>query len=190
MPAAVADPVAWTSLGISVAVGLFTTCIQVLSYRRSHYPRLAVHARQVSTMSASEDEPGSIELGSALEIRVVNTGTRSVEVSQVHTQKEGEGVVWLREANGWIDLRLEPGQSKQWMEALEHHWRKREFQDPALSPNFRIRAVATTSDNRTFCSRFLWVQHPAGPLNLRRLKWENRMRRLAGIFRRKPHILN
>ena len=175
---------------MSLAVALFTIWFQVLSYRRSHYPRIALYARQVSTMGASEDEPSSIEMGSALEIRIVNTGTRSLEVSQVHTQKEGESVVWLREANGWIDLRLEPGQSKQWMEPLEYHWRKREFQEPTASPNFRIRAVATTSDNRTFCSRFHWVQHPAGPLNLRRLKWENRMRRFAGVFRRKPEVLN
>ncbi|HLF15866.1 MAG TPA: hypothetical protein VI796_00300 [Candidatus Thermoplasmatota archaeon] len=186
-----ADPVAWTSLAVSLSVAVFTIWFQVLSYRRTHHPRLAVHLRQVSTIGKAEDEgPGSIGIGTALQVRVVNTGNRQVEVSQVHTQKKGQGVVWLREAHGWLGLKLPPGESKEWMEDLEPHFRKRAYQEPEASPNFLVRAVATTSDNRTFCSPYVQVQHPSGPLNLLRLRWENRLRRVRDVFRRKPAVLN
>lgn len=138
------------------------------------------------------DTDGSIGMHHALEVKVVNVGVRTVEVSQVHVDLRGIGPYWLSDAHGLVNLRLEPGESQRWIERLEAHHRrhKERCEREGTQGPLIVRGVATTADDRVFVSRWQRMDHIDGLPSLWRLKWKNRWRRLRRFLSRKPPITN
>jgi hypothetical protein len=153
------DAVAWVSLVVSVVVAAYTGVLQLLAYRRAHIPRLTVFARAVTLLEKREEE-GGISMERGLEISVVNTGSRLVEIAEMHTQDDFQGSYWLEDAQGRVSVRLAPGESQQWTENLEVRFRKLAMRNPERPQALRLRVVATTADGRKFHSADVEVGTP------------------------------